>query len=580
MLSRGWVMSSNQPSDDVSPAESDVLQIRRPHGRTSFERIVTAGAFAASDELPPNEPDDPRGRPRWPRRFGLLVDAYGAEQAGNLEELRNALRSAEVPFPEDESIAEAVVHVLEVEGRPDRDQFDSLFGWLKEDAFLPNAGSGVRRKGDPFIVYASLPMRFRPIWMFDMLCCALAFRRNTFGRYFSKEPLANLPSEDSLRLLAAQMNEAFETVSGDPEVPAGFTFLGQLVDHDITFDTTTRLSDLSVDATAVTNVRSPALDLDNVYGDGPDGSPELYDPRRGHGFLLVGTDGKDLARNQVGTAIIGDPRNDENTIVSQLHLHFLHFHNGVLRMAKNTPVAALWGRRPDEQADDQGDFEFARRMVRWHYQWALVNDWLPRVVDGTTLHAAHAITGVPQGPAVPALPAGFSQAQSFFDTFLNVACCGTVQCRPLMPVEFSAAAFRFAHSEVRSRYDLNDGRLAVPLFAPRPPGLASFDPVPAIDLVAWERFFETDPGVAPQLARRIDTWLAAQVFQLPFASGDDLNLAFRNLRRGSRVYALRSGPDLAGQLGLTTADERRARRQARGGRDRARRRTAVVLRPR
>ena len=75
MLYRGWAMSNNQPSEDVSPVQSDGLQIRSPHGRTSFERILTAGAFAASDELPPKDSDDPRGRPRWPQRFGSLVDA-------------------------------------------------------------------------------------------------------------------------------------------------------------------------------------------------------------------------------------------------------------------------------------------------------------------------------------------------------------------------------------------------------------------------------------------------------------------------------------------------------------------------
>ena len=176
-------------------------------------------------------------------------------------------------------------------------------------------------------------------------------------------------------------------------------------------------------------------------------------------------------------------------------------------------------------------------MVRWHYQWALVNDWLPRIVEPTTLAAAHAITGVAQGSTVPALPAGYETAEGFFQQFDLITCCGERVCRPLMPVEFSAAAFRFAHSQVRSRFDINGARLDVPLFNPRPPAPASFDEVPDADLVDWTMFFELDPTVTPQPARQIDTWLPAQVFQLPF-DPDNPNLAFRNLVRGSRTFAL------------------------------------------
>jgi hypothetical protein len=179
----------------------------------------------------------------------------------------------------------------------------------------------------------------------------------------------------------------------------------------------------------------------------------------------------------------------------------------------------------------------------------VVNDYLPRIVEPATLQAAHAITGVPQGTVVPGLPTGFETARDFFNLLTYINCCGFITCRPLMPVDFSAAAFRFAHSQVRSRYDLNAARLDVPLFVPRPPGTASFTPVPNTDLVEWERFFELDGFVTPQFARQIDTWLPAQVFQLPFASGDP-NLAFRNLRRGARVYALPTGADVAAILGV------------------------------
>lgn len=507
------------------------------HGSSSFDKLLTFGAFAARDQLPPKQANALEGVPRWPERFGFLVSAYEAEMQGNDENIAKFIKKAGLnrdsdKIREDSNIGEIIAaNLIADRDSPEEELFDELFGW---------SGASIK-------TYSGLSPKFAPIWIIKILCCALGYRRNTFGRYFP--PAGVVPPESDLLDLSELMNEAFETPAGDSNVPVGFVFFGQFIDHDITLDTTTRLSDVNVDPTTILNVRSPSLDLDNVYADGPEGSPELYDGDRGHGILLVSSDGKDLARNHQDVAIIGDPRNDENSIVSQLHLHFLHFHNAVLRMIKNTPVDALWGRLAEEPNDEGGDFEFARRMVRWHYQWVLVNDYLPRIIEPSTLQAAHAITGVPQGNAVPLLPPGFDDAKDFFDLLLYINCCGHITCRPLMPVEFSAAAFRFAHSQVRSRYDVNATRLDVPLFVPRPPGLASFTPVPNTDLVEWERFFELDASVTPQFARQIDTWLPAQVFQLPFAASDP-NLAFRNLRRGARVFALPTGPDVAGILGV------------------------------
>ena len=519
----------------VDPVPDVVTPPTSHHGTSPFLARMTAGAFAALDQVVDATKPGAGGRPLWPERFGYLVSAYDSEQRGDVEAVQGYLRRAEIAG-DGAAIGDAVVAALGGERMNER-LFTELFGWWPRGTVE---------------TYAALPLRFRPIWICHILCCALSYRRNTFGRYFPPTAVP-IASDAQLEALSAQMNEAFETAAGDAAVPAGFVFFGQFVDHTITLDTTTRLSDIAVDPETIVNVRSPALDLDNVYGDGPDGSPELYDTARGAGFLLVGPAGKDLARNQVDVAIIGDPRNDENTIVSQLHLHMLHFHNAVLRMVKTTPVNALWGRDAiTEPTDAGGDFAFARRMVRWHYQWTVVNDWLPRVVEATTLQAAHAITGVPQGTVVPALPAGFAAAQTFFDSLSHITCCGVPVCRPLMPVEFSAAAFRFAHSQVRSRYHLNDTRTDVPLFVPRPPGLASFGPVPAEDLIDWARFFEVDPAVTPQGARIIDTFLSAQVFQLPFAPGEP-NLAFRNLRRGVRVFSLPTGEEVQAALGLASA---------------------------
>jgi len=115
-----------------------------------------------------------------------------------------------------------------------------------------------------------------------------------------------------------------------PVMGAGMTFLGQFIDHDMTFDPTSSL-ERQADPEFVANFRTPSLSLDNVYGSGPGASPHLYDQQDGFGgihFLIepLGVTGKDgiakfdLPRNTQNTALIGDPRNDENLIVSQLHL--------------------------------------------------------------------------------------------------------------------------------------------------------------------------------------------------------------------------------------------------------------------
>ena len=97
-----------------------------------------------------------------------------------------------------------------------------------------------------------------------------------FGRMFpTLEPLA--VDNGPLQELAAAMKDPNP---GDPagnntNVPAGFTYLGQFVDHDITLDMTS-IREKVADPNATENFRTPALDLDCVYGLGPDGSRQLY----------------------------------------------------------------------------------------------------------------------------------------------------------------------------------------------------------------------------------------------------------------------------------------------------------------
>src|SRR3954447_18385835 len=108
----------------------------------------------------------------------------------------------------------------------------------------------------------------------------------------------------------------------NPRIPAGYTYFGQFVDHDITFDPLSELSKFN-DPDALTSFRTPRFDLDSLYGAGPSGSPFLYEfkqaDRRGVRLLEGRNSGdtferRDLQRNAQGRAIIPDPRNDENII--------------------------------------------------------------------------------------------------------------------------------------------------------------------------------------------------------------------------------------------------------------------------
>ena len=97
-----------------------------------------------------------------------------------------------------------------------------------------------------------------------------------FGRMFPNlDPL--IVDDDALRELAAAMKDPDpgSANGNNPRIPAGFTYLGQFVDHDITLDLTS-FGEKESDPTAVENFRTPALDLDSIYGLGPDGSRQLY----------------------------------------------------------------------------------------------------------------------------------------------------------------------------------------------------------------------------------------------------------------------------------------------------------------
>ena len=341
-----------------------------------------------------------------------------------------------------------------------------------------------------------------------------------FGRLFPNLPPCSVSDED-IRVWAAEMVAA--RAEENPTLPAGYTYFAQFVVHDLTFDPRPLTEPRALESSPL-NVRTPRFDLDSVYASGPLAAPHLYDQTR-YGELLGGVAQRgvlsDLPRNSQGVALVGDPRNDENLIVSQLHAAFLRFHNQVLRRTRVE--------HPELSPDDA--FHWARRSVLRCYHWILLHDLLPRIAGIETVERL--------------LPPGAGRAIDRYRPRLF-----DLDDRPFVPLEVSGAALRFGHAMVRPSYLLNadlERRIgAVPLFAPAGRDLRGGRPCPQAATIDWSYFCD-GLGREPQKALRIGLHLAAPLAQLP----DQIpaNLAVRNLERGL-CYALPCGQAVAERLGV------------------------------
>jgi hypothetical protein len=323
----------------------------------------------------------------------------------------------------------------------------------------------------------------------------------------------------------------------NPTHTAGTTFLGQFIDHDTTFDLTSRLGE-PVRPEDSPNARTAGLDLDTVYGGGPNRSPELYgrrsfrEPLAGI-KLLVGFGGgfEDLPRTENGTALLGDPRNDENIMLAGLHAAFLLFHNNAVDYVAERN--RRWG--PDEI------FREARRLTTWHYQWIIVHEFLPQVIGQRLVSDI------------------LSRGRRYYRPSVGY-----------MPVEFQGACYRMGHSMVRPSYRANlagDNGQAFFGFIFDPSQEGALDPT---DLrggvraprrfIGWQTFFDFGDGnVRPN--KRLDTSLSTPLFALPRATiaGDQVApnvLPQRTLLRHI-TWSLPSGQSIARAMRapvLSTAD--------------------------
>jgi hypothetical protein len=351
-----------------------------------------------------------------------------------------------------------------------------------------------------------------------------------YGRMFRTLP-AFAPPDAALTALAAAMADPSGPEGDNPDIPSGYTYLGQFVDHDMTFDPVSSLDRVN-DPDALTSFRTPRFDLDSIYGRGPADSPYLYDQEDPASLLIgrntgAGLEPVDLPRNQQGRALIGDPRNDVHFVVSQLHLAFLRFHNAVVdHLRFESEPAQL--------------FADARRVVTWHYQWIVIHDFLSRLV-GPDLLGQVLTTSKRTGQARATL--------SFF----------AWRSQPFLPVEFTAAAYRFGHSMVRPEYRINDTLPVLPILtdirvANPLQHLGGFRFLPKGWTVQWKHFFPLGAGT-PQLSRRLDTRLAEPLRKLPPAIDDDRrSLGLLNMLRG-RSLQLPSGQAVAAAMGTAVPDD-------------------------
>ena len=390
-----------------------------------------------------------------------------------------------------------------------------------------------------------------------------SFKGGRFGRMFRHLPVFE-HQPGALTALAARMDAAGQREENE-KIPSGYTYLGQFIDHDITFDPVSSLQRQN-DPDALHNFRTPRFDLDSVYGRGPADQPYMYDESNGLTRLRLGEEvgfqdgsgsGPDLPRNEpreragrpvfTGRALIGDPRNDENLLVSQLHCTMLRFHNAVMET-----VAATSSMRGDNL------FKEVQRLVRWHYQWVVVHDFLPRIVGQDVvddiLRVEQLVVGGHGRPPIALLRPRFRFYEPSNEAY--------------MPVEFAVAAYRFGHSMIRGRYHINDfvqeqreknDQGPIPVFGPEDPQvdelahLNGFRRLPTQWAVEWKFLFAM-PGadIEPQPSLRIDTSLAGPLADLPRSIAGDPphSLAERNLQRGLRL-ALPSGTSVARAMGFT-----------------------------
>ncbi|MEA2168503.1 MAG: hypothetical protein QOF76_1803 [Solirubrobacteraceae bacterium] len=317
------------------------------------------------------------------------------------------------------------------------------------------------------------------------------------------------PGPDAVKALIGALTNKDETSADNDAITAGYTYLGQFIDHDLTF--LKEATGPGADPSKLNNRRTPRFDLDSTYG--IDGNhtkkPGRYDPQ---GRLLLGVKPgspdpthdlpplPDLPRDGK-LANIPDRRNDENQITAQIHILWAQFHNLLIDKFAESGLA--------------GDalFDAAQREVIWHYQWIVYNDFLNRIL-GKALADEVRTTQKLKLPADKTIP-----------------------------VEFSAAAYRFGHSMVRTDYRMQSpNSTRFPVFDNKDTthDLRGNRPISADRHIYWTTFFSPRSGDLTQKSMQIDHKISAELMDVPGKGA----LPELNIKRGLSL-GLPSGGEVA-----------------------------------
>src|SRR5690349_7517061 len=351
----------------------------------------------------------------------------------------------------------------------------------------------------------------------------------------------------------------YGTNPDNPTMTAGSTFVGQFTDHDITFDQTSKLG-VKQNPLTSPNARTPALDLDSVFGGGPGIRPDLYvsNPDGSVGpQLLIGSGGvhEDVPRTANGdgtySAVLSDPRNDENLIIAGLHCAHILFYNRVLSQLGSIDLSPFPAAHGADLTNPHDQFLIARQITQWHYQWLLVNEHLPQIAGQAMVSNV-----LSKGNKFYNPPAG--------DGF--------------MPIEFGAACYRFGHSMVRPSYranftsgtgdstnpaadpffglvfDATQPDFSGPINSDRDDLLGGY-PAPR-RYIGWQTFFDLGDGQVKN-NKKIDTTISSVLFTLPLPAiaphtqTAPTVLPQRNLLR-QLTWGMPSGQAIARAIGVPT----------------------------
>ena len=346
----------------------------------------------------------------------------------------------------------------------------------------------------------------------------------------------------------------------DSNIPAAYTYFGQFVAHDISFfDVKGRNHQqhpscdfahgvnpkqfAKLDSTTANN-RGSQIQLDSIYNNAPLEDDEVHlklgaVTKRDSALTIEMTDPfQDVLRDPINQSpVSGDPRNDNNVIVSQLHVAFVRAHNALVDLLLVNGI------------DRSIVFQEARKLLRQHYHHVLIADFLGRVSDKETLEEVRA------------------QKQHLYNPETN---------NQKLPLEFTVGAYRFGHSMVTSNYYYNDNlpgasfSSLVPLKMMRLTSAEGLmQSLPDSRVIQWKRFvFDRGSAIKtdnPNFAGLLIPALIKQQFTVLNEKGEVLpcepNLAVMDLLRGYMLN-LPTGQAVARlliekgrQVRLLTADE-------------------------